>query len=109
MALVNALAQVLMGKKIIKFYSFATKYCNHHRSSNYPIYDQYVEKILVYFGKLDRFTEFTKPELKRYARFVKIILAFRDHYHLSSFPLRQIDIYLWLGGKKEFSRQYKVA
>ena len=65
--------------------------------------------MLVHFGKLDRFTEFTKPELKRYARFVKIILAFRDHYHLSSFPLRQIDIYLWLGGKKAFSRQYKVA
>ncbi|MSR80355.1 MAG: hypothetical protein EXS11_06465 [Gemmataceae bacterium] len=109
MALVNALAQVSMGKNSINFYSFATKYCNHHRSSDYPIYDQYVEKMLVNFGKLDRFTEFTKPELKRYARFVEIILAFRDHYHLSSFPLRQIDIYLWLGGKKAFSRQYKVA
>ena len=107
--LVNALAQVPIGGKIRNFYSFATKYCNHHRSDDYPIYDQYVEKMLLYFGKADRFTEFTKPELKQYDRFLEIILAFRSHYGLTAFSLRQIDIYLWLGGKRAFPPKYAGA
>lgn len=107
--LVNILAQVPIGGKVRNFYSFATKYCNHHRSDEYPIYDQYVEKMLLYFGKADHFAGFTKPELKQYSRFLDIILAFRTHYGLGDFSLRQIDIYLWLGGKKAFPPKYAGA
>lgn len=75
----------------------------------YPIYDQYVEKMLLHFGKADRFAEFTKPELKQYDRFLAIILAFQSHYGLTAFSLRQIDIYLWLGGKRAFPPKYVGA
>jgi hypothetical protein len=38
-------------KREINFYSFATKYCSHHKPEMYPIYDSYVDKMLGYFKK----------------------------------------------------------
>lgn len=37
------------------FYSFATKYCSHHRPLLYPIYDSYVDAVLRYFRNRDSF------------------------------------------------------
>jgi len=104
--LVNELALVSVGGSQRKrnFYSFASKYCNHHNAEAFPIYDSYVDKMLMHFHRIDRFAKFHKKELKQYRRFVEIIRAFRKHYSLEEFSLRQIDIYLWLAGKDAFSR-----
>jgi hypothetical protein len=104
--LVNELALVSVGGSQRKrnFYSFASKYCNHHNAEAFPIYDSYVDKMLMHFHRIDRFAKFHKKELKQYRRFVEIIRAFRKHYALEQFSLRQIDIYLWLAGKDAFSR-----
>jgi hypothetical protein len=107
--LVNEIAKVPIGTKVKNFYSFATKYCSHHRPTEYPIYDQYVEKMLMHFAKKDRFHSFQKLELKSYKRFVEVILAFRKHYELSDFSLREIDIYLWLGGKEAFPPKFSTG
>ena len=107
--LVNELTQVRIKSRVINFYSFATKYCNHHNTADYPIYDSYVEKMLLYFNRVEKFTDFKKLDLKNYARFVEIILAFRSHYSLNQFSLREIDIYLWLDGKDAFPPSYAGA
>ena len=60
--------------------------------------------MLMHFHRIDRFGKFQRKELKQYRRFVEIIRAFRKHYVLEQFSLRQIDIYLWLAGKDAFSR-----
>ena len=40
--LVNDIAKTqVANKKEINFYSFATKYCSHHKPDIYPIYDSY--------------------------------------------------------------------
>lgn len=101
---VNQMARVSVGRKERNFYSFASKYCNHHNPEAYPIYDSYVEKMLLYFLKRDGFAKFTKTELKQYSRFVEVIRAFRQHYGLDQFSLREIDIYLWLAGKDAFGK-----
>src|SRR5438552_241306 len=44
--LVNELALVTVGGTQRNFYSFASKYCNHHNAEAFPIYDSYVEKML---------------------------------------------------------------
>ena len=50
--IVNKIAEVKMkGGTMKRFYSFATKYCSHHKPTIYPIYDSYVEKMLLYFRK----------------------------------------------------------
>jgi len=103
--LVNELALVRIAGKQRNFYSFASKYCNHHNPEPFPIYDQYVDKMLNHFRRADKFANFRSQELKRYVDFVRLIRAFRNFYSLDEFSLRQIDIYLWIAGKEAFLRQ----
>ena len=105
-ALVNKIAPVTINGKTRNFYSFASKYCSHHKPESYPIYDSYVEKMIMHFKKKDKYDAFVKPNLKEYQRFIEIIKNFQKHYNLESFTLREIDIYLWLAGKEYFPNKY---
>jgi len=104
-ALVNKIAPVTINGKTRNFYSFASKYCNHHKSESYPIYDYYVDKMLMHFKKKDKFDTFINEDLKKYQSFVERIKNFQKYYDLSAFTLRDIDIYLWLAGKNYFPRK----
>lgn len=44
LGLVDEVAPIEIKGKTRRFYSFATKYCSHHKPNDYPIYDSYVEK-----------------------------------------------------------------
>ena len=107
--LVDQIAPVTISGKTRNFYSFASKYCSHHKPEIYPIYDSYVEKMLMHFKKKDKFYNFKKDELKKYKKFIEVIQAFKIFYKLNTFSLRQIDIYLWLAGKEYFPNNYKKA
>jgi hypothetical protein len=109
LTLVNELALITLKKKQKNFYSFASKYCSHHNPTAFPIYDSFVEKMLVRRAKAECFFEFKKAELKKYERFVQIIKAFQQFYGLENFLLREIDIFLWLAGKELFPRWPKSA
>lgn len=105
--IVNKIGSVKMnGGKSINFYSFATKYCSHHKPAVYPIYDYYVEKILIYLNKKDSFTDFSRKDLRSYVKFRDTLLKFRKYYDLRQFDLKQIDQYLWQVGKKYFPKEY---
>ena len=106
--IVNKIASVKMNdNKNINFYSFATKYCSHHKPTVYPIYDSYVEKILMYFKGKDNFFNFSRQDLRSYAKFRNVLLKFRKYYGLQRFDLKQIDKYLWQSGKKYFPIKYR--
>lgn len=106
-SLVNEIAEVSVKKGIKKnFYSFASKYCSHHQPNIYPIYDSYVERMLMHFKRSDGFDHFTKADLKNYKRFVEVIENFKIAYGLKRFSLREIDIFLWIAGKESFPRKY---
>ncbi len=105
--IVNKIGNVKMNDhKSINFYSFATKYCSHHKPTVYPIYDSYVEKILMYFMRKDNFYDFSRQDLRSYVKFRDILMKFREYYSLQQFNLKQIDQYLWQAGKKYFPRKY---
>lgn len=105
--IVNKIAQVEMnGGKTKNFYSFATKYCSHHKPTIYPIFDYYVEKMLLYFKKKDEFSNFSNCDLHHYPSFRDILLDFKKFYNLELFNLKQIDQYLWQLGKEYFPRKY---
>ncbi len=93
----------------IKFYSFATKYCSHHKPLDYPIYDSYVYKVLRYYCKRDGFTTFADSELKDYERFKNILMEFRSFYGLEEYNLKEIDKYIWQLGKEYFPNNYKKS
>lgn len=106
--LVDDIATVKINNtKEIKFYSFATKYCSHHQPTSYPIFDSYVEKILMYFKKKDKFAKFKKVDLRDYPAYKEILFEFRNFYNLNDFDLKNLDKYLWQLGKKHFQRKYK--
>ncbi len=90
--------------KELYLYSFATKYCSHHNPEIYPIYDSFVEKMLIHC-KRDDF-DFNNKDLKVYPLFRDILVNFRKFYDLESFDLKQIDKYLWQAGKKYFPKKY---
>lgn len=106
-SLVNEIQKVTYSGRTKNFYSFATKYCSHHNPSEYPIYDSYVEKVLKYFRKKDKFAHFKNKDLKDYQKFKSIILTFRSYYGLGEFSIKKIDQYLWQVGKEYFPNNYK--
>ena len=105
--LVNEIALVKVdAAKTINFYSFATKYCSHHSPEDYPIYDSFVEKMLMYFKRKDKFHKFKKNDLKNYPVYRDVLKQFSDFYRLGNFTLKQLDKYLWQAGKHYFPKQY---
>ena len=89
--LVRELGNIKIGDNKRYFYSFATKYCSHHNPIAFPIYDSYVEKVLVYFNKVDKFSSFRTKDLKDYRKFKGILLDFQRYYKLERFYLKEID------------------
>lgn len=101
--LVDELKNIIINNKSKSFYSFATKYCNHHNPEDFPIYDMFVYKVLCYFRKIDGFSKFKNNELKNYIKFKCVLLDFQKFYGLQRYSLKEIDKYLWQLGKKYFS------
>lgn len=104
--LVNDISKITINGKEKCFYSFATKYCSHHFPVLYPIYDSYVEKILLYFNKRDNFSSFKKEDLKNYKKFKEILIDFKKFYNIDEYNLKDIDRYLWQLGKECFPKKY---
>lgn len=103
--LVDDIARVTInGKK--KFYSFASKYCSHHYPTAFPIYDSYVEKVLMHFQKKDNFSNFKKNDLKNYKKFKSVLVDFKKYYDIDQYNLKDIDRYLWQLGKEYFPKNY---
>lgn len=105
--LVKDIQKIIIGGKERNFYSFATKYCSHHNAKEFPIYDSYVEQILVYFQRKHHFSSFKLADLKEYTIFKKALIDFRTHYGLTKYSLKQIDQYIWQLGKEYFPKKYK--
>lgn len=105
--LVNDIALIEINGKEKNFYSFTTKYCSHHHPTEYPIYDGYVEKILLHFCKQDNFSKFKKADLKNYKIFKQTLLDFKKYYDIDEYNLKDIDKYVWLLGKEYLPKKYK--
>ncbi len=84
------------------FYSFATKYCSHHRPELFPIFDSYVERLLIHLRDVDHFAEFDKTELRNAVKFKGIIQELMKSYDLNEFTFKEVDRYLWQYGKEKF-------
>lgn len=104
LSLVSDLARIEINGKPFYFYSFASKYCSHHRPDLYPIYDSYVHKLLKYFRNRDGFTKFKESDLKEYRSYTDIIKSFKKFYGLDYFNVKEIDKYLWQLGKEAFNK-----
>ena len=105
-SLVDDIADITIGGKKKRFYSFASKYCSHHKPTLFPIYDSFVDKVLRYFRKADGFYSFTDEDLKNYPRFIEILNQFQWFYGLENVNKKDLDRYLWQLGKRYFPKSY---
>lgn len=108
-SLVEDLKTVEGNGTVRRFYSFATKYCSHHRPEEFPIYDHYVTVTLRHFRDRDAFAPFQDGALEDYRRFREVLRDFRDWYGLGEFSWKELDRYLWQVGKEFFPRKYGKA
>ncbi len=105
--LVSDIQKVVIKGVEKNFYSFATKYCSHHKPSEYPIYDNYVVKVLCFFRDQDAFSTFKTNDLKDYVLFKGVLIGFSEFYGLEKYNLKEIDKYLWQLGKEYFPKTYR--
>lgn len=105
-SLVDDIADMTISGKKKRFYSFASKYCSHHKPTLFPIYDSFVDRVLRYFRKQDGFYDFNDEDLKNYPRFISVLNAFQEFYGLEEFNKKDLDRYLWQLGKRYFPRTY---
>lgn len=106
LSLVDDIADITINGKAKRFYSFASKYCSHHEPTLFPIYDFYVEKVLIHFRQVDKFCSFQNEDLKQYPQFMSILDAFQAYYGLQEYNKKDLDRYLWQLGKRYFPRKY---
>lgn len=106
---VELIAHVRLGNKIRNNYSFATKYCAWHNSTEYPIFDGFVGQMLWSYRKQDKFSSFRRQDLWKYSQFKQVMADFREHYGLSTFDLKDIDKFLWLAGKAYYPAPWQQA
>lgn len=86
------------------FYSFATKYCSWHNPDQYPIYDNYVHRILWDYQQKDKFSDFKRSDIKDFPIFKRIMIDFKSAYRLNEHNLKSIDKFLWIYGKEIYKR-----
>ena len=103
LSLVDDIAHVDVNGKDHFFYSFATKYCSHHRPERYAIYDSYVEKVLISMNSRKHFAYFKREELKDYVTYMSVIMAFQQTFGLMQYNIKRLDQYLWQLGKWYFN------
>ncbi len=87
-------------QKEIDFYSFATKYAAFHRPDVFPLYDDYVKKLLWQLNKIHKFTRrFTQTELRKYPFFKEVIDSLATLVNMEDCLYEELDHALWLYGK----------
>lgn len=106
LTLVEDIQRVKFKEKEKDFYSFASKYCSHHKPLVFPIYDSYVDKMLCYFRNMDGLIMFQNNELKDYSRFMEVLTQFQEAYGLEKYSIKAVDKYLWQLGKTYFPNKY---
>lgn len=109
--LVNDLMKVFYsnGEKTEHF-SFATKYCSFHNPDAFPIYDSFVDEVLWYYQRSEKFSCYKRSEIQsehNYLIFKQVLEDFRRYFGLEKekYTPKELDQYLWLFGKKHFPKK----
>ncbi len=115
--LVNEIAQVQVNERTLRnFYSFASKYCHFHNPA-YPIYDSFVEDMLVHYQIKDPFMvlgQGMEPKTKAhickhlddYGQFSQAMESFKCKYDLQNCSTEEIDHFLWGYGRELYPKSY---
>lgn len=102
--LIREIAKLTISGKEKFFYSFASKYCSYHHPDLFPIYDNYVGRMLITYSKFNAQifqNKITYMTLRDYTIFKQAIEDLKNYFSLKS-SFKELDLYLWLKGKELF-------
>ena len=89
-----------IGGKTKDFYSFATKYCHHHNSKCYPIFDVIVADMISSNLKINDI-KVLKNKLRQYPYFKRMIDKLAEVWELpDDYQYAKLDKFLWNKGKE---------
>ena len=106
----SLVGEIAKADKVKNFnYSFATKYCSHHKPELFPIYDRYVADVLMFLRRKypEIFKFRSRENLKDYDTFVEAIETVRQNFGLEDYSYKDIDRYLWQLGKDFYNPYVK--
>jgi len=109
LTLVDEIRKNLIGDSLKDFYSFSTKYCHHHNPKKYPIYDSFVEEMLIdYLCELEPENRIYQTKMKKYEYFKLNIDHLAELWELSDeYFYAKLDKFLWQKGK-EVGKNWKT-
>jgi len=64
------------------------------------------DALLRAYRRKDKFMRFKNADLKSYASFKNIVSSFREHYGLQRFSFKELDKFLWLYGRRLYSKKF---
>ena len=89
-----------IGGKTKDLYSFATKYCHHHNSKCYPIFDGIVAE-MIFSNLKNNGIKVLKYKLRQYPYFKSMIDKLAEIWELpNDYLYDKLDKYLWNKGKE---------
>ncbi len=108
-AVVYEIAKIVTPTKRVHFnYSFATKYCNWHKRTLYPIYDSCVNEYLWCFMQSGYLTRFHRQDLKIYSTLKKAVSQFQASCGLGDLDFKEIDKFLYVEGRKLMTEHARI-
>ena len=93
--------------KEYNFYSFATKYCNWHDQSSFPLFDRYIDLVLINYNHKNQYTKETN--FRVYENLINVLMIFRTTHKLDKYSFKELDKFLWYLGKKSFKKDEKIS
>ena len=97
--LVARIAKIQVSNKAGRYYySFATKYCNWHNPTSYPIFDSRVVQYLWHLRSHNCLGKFRQSDLWDYPKLRGIVEEFQEKNGLRNFTFKEIDKFLYLQG-----------
>ena len=94
-SLVNDIAHVTISGKEKVFYSFASKYCSHHNNIEFPIYDYFVDRMLMNFKNKSWTVKANTTELFYDGRSIPITINYDYEHDFSMTILNDAQGYLY--------------
>ena len=98
LTLVNDLCNAFEKAGLLRYQSFASKYCAFHNPQAFPPYDHFVRNVLQQYCRQGVLKSIRITALDDYDVYVSALQQIKTNYEISC-DFRELDHWLWLMGK----------
>lgn len=97
---VDAIAHLETPQRNYFLYSFATRYCNWHNVTAYPIYDVTTHHLLAFFWRSCQLDTLSDEDFFNYPRFKECMITLREAIGMERYTFKEVDKFIWIFGER---------